>query len=127
MHASLQGAPSLRLKSLLAYNETGGQRPLQILRQVWRHELGGFRCPKKVLWLCSHAIPRPQLIAMVEVLGFMQGVTAQLCEAETWMLPLLHQAMHSLTQTFVTATLPRLTRQGNGSKVSCDHLMTFET
>ena len=70
------------------------------------------------LCTCSQALARPQLVAMVELLCLMQGLSVQLKEAEAWLLPLLNQAMHSVTQTFVATTIPALNKQGSAGKVS---------
>ena len=68
--------------------------------------------------LCRHDLPKTQLVAMVELLSLMQGMASELQEAEKWMPPLLQQAMHEQTKSFVTDTLPSLTR---GSKVRPRH------
>ncbi|KAK9843278.1 hypothetical protein WJX74_009629 [Apatococcus lobatus] len=64
----------------------------------------------------SRLLSRPHLVAMVELLCLIQGLVGQLREAEEWLLPLLNQAMHSLTQVFVATTLPGLNKQGSAGK-----------
>lgn len=83
-----------------------------------RIELTAFNPLGNVMCVCSALLPRPQLVAMVELVCLMNGLMAQLREAEEWLLPLLHQGMHSLAQGFVMTTLPGLNRQGSASKVA---------
>ena len=67
--------------------------------------------------LCRHALPGHHLLAMVEVLSLMRSMVGHLEESEIWLQPLLHQAMHAETRTFVTVTLPNLTRHTAAGKV----------